>query len=157
MSFCIYDNISLDYQLISFFWPPQGTDTTTEHQSGDHKSPHCCYYPINCWLLLFYTYLCKRNMCLSFYFLSNPRIFPILLSSTSLIYHLQILCNLLMPCLLIVMYKAKCRTHILWSIFSVHWDIVSQQLSPVWLTKILYRFECFLCWHLCICINFWQW
>ena len=89
---------------------------------------------LSCYLLTInYPILTCVHVKVSIIFWSNPRGFPALPSLTSLIYHQWISCNPLTPPLLIVMYKTRCKTAILWSIFSTCWGFVSQQLSSVWL------------------------
>ena len=104
----VFSHLLLECQ-ISFLQTPQSTGTAP---GGDHKYPHYYYYSVNCW--------CSPPVlkCLSFYFLPNPRGFDALFSPASLIYHQWISCNVLMPPLLIVMYKMRCKSAILRRIFS---------------------------------------
>ena len=60
-----------------------------------------------------------------------------LLSPPLLIYHQWILCNLLTSPPFILMYKMSCKTAILWSIFSICWDVASQELWAFWSYKLI--------------------
>ena len=99
---------------ISFFQTTQNIGITPERKT---INPFIVIELIgDCYLSC--THLCKRSMCLSCYFLSNPRSFSILLSPISLIYHQWIPCNPFTSSLLIVMHKIRCKTTIFWSIFT---------------------------------------
>ena len=127
LSLCICDNIPLECQ-VSFLWAPQSTDMAP---GEDHKSPHCYCYHVNCWLLLSCTHLSKR--CVDHFTFIQSQRFPPLFPPASLNYHQWISWNPLRPPLLIVMYKIRCKTAILQSIFLIPWGFSSRQLLSVWL------------------------
>ena len=91
--------------------------------------------------LLSCTYSCKRSMCLSFHFSSNPRGFPTLLSPTLLICHQWMSCNLLYLRLLLWLYCTKQGAELPFSgAFSQHVEVLfpsNCQFSSNKLIKIL--------------------
>ena len=94
----------------SFFPDPSKHD---QHQSRDHKSPHCYYFHVNCWLL---TILYPEMCVYSFAFYPIPEIHPLpLLCPASLIHIQWISCNPLSSSSLILMHKINGK-----SVFSRH-------------------------------------
>ena len=117
-----------DVRVISFFQTCQGTIAAPEQ-----RPRNLSLLLLWCKLTVNYPISTNIKVCVYlFYFLSNPRGFPTVLPPSSLIYHQWISCNLFTTPPLIVMYKIRLKTAILWSIFSIHWKFASGQLS-VWL------------------------